>query len=556
MSDITPGVTNNVPIGTDVFGDTLNPTTIVNYVLLVRTNVPAVIGINASGGPAAPPPQPGFPGQPPGPGVIGQAGAGGDADGVRGNGSGSFSGVAGFGDQAGGGTGVYGQGTGPSSQGIRGIGGMGPNTRPADSAGVYGQGGPASTGVVGQAGTGDADGVRGFAAGDFSGVAGFGDPAGNGTGVYGQGNGRFAPGVRGYGGNAPPTAPIDAAGVYGQGGAGNAYGVEGHGSGQFAGVAGFGPDSENSSPVSPAGVYGQAGAGNANGVEGRGSGNFAGVAGFGDATNTANSGIGVFALGGAPQPLSGNFGGPGVYAIGNGGPGYTQLNQSVGVYGIGGAGDAPGVLGQGGSTAADGVQGSSGSGAGVSGQSGTGVGVIASSGSHTDLVATGTIGLIAGTTAPMGTAGQFDGNVVIGGSLTVGGVKSAAVPFPDGSHRRLYCMESPENWFEDFGFGELSNGEAQVQLDPGFSAIVEGEGYHVFITEYEGNNALYVTQRTSAGFVVRTTAQTATGTFSYRVVAKRKDIAAPRFEEVQVSGEGPRAHARPADLCSRQASAA
>ena len=110
--------------------------------------------------------------------------------------------------------------------------------------------------------------------------------------------------------------------------------------------------------------------------------------------------------------------------------------------------------------------------------------------------------------------------------------------------------------FEDFGFGELSNGEARVPLDPGFSAIVEGEGYHVFITEYEGNNALYVTQRTSAGFVVRATAQTATGTFSYRVVAKRKDIRAPRFEEVQVSGEGPLALARPADLCTCQASAA
>jgi hypothetical protein len=116
MSDITPGVTNNVPIGTDVFGDTFNPTTIVNYVLLVRTSVPATIGINAIGGPAEPPPQPGFPGQPPGPGVIGQAGAGGDADGVRGNGSGSFSGVAGFADSgatANSGIGVFGRGGGP-----------------------------------------------------------------------------------------------------------------------------------------------------------------------------------------------------------------------------------------------------------------------------------------------------------------------------------------------------------------------------------------------------------------------------------------------------------
>ncbi|MBV8093549.1 MAG: hypothetical protein JO110_09995 [Acetobacteraceae bacterium] len=388
-----------------------------------------------------------------------------------------------------------------------GVIGQGGPTR----AGVVGQGGSGSEGVVGQAGTGNADGVRGFGTGDFSGVAGFGDPAGNGTGVYGQGNGRFAQGVRGIGGGGANTAPIDAAGVYGQAGSGNAYGVEGRGSGQFAGVAGFGPNSENSSPVSPAGVFGQAGPGNANGVEGRGSGNFAGVAGFGDATNTANSGIGVFAVGGAPQPLSGNFGGPGVYAVGNGGPAYTQLNQSVGVYGVGGAGDAPGVLGQGGTTAADGMQGSSGSGNGIFGQSGSGVGVRAESGSATGLVARGVTGLIASTLAQNGIAGQFNGNVAVGGSLTVAGAISMAVTFPDGSDRRLYSMESPESWLEDFGFGELSNGEAEVRLDPGFGSVVNGDAYHVFITEYGDNNALYVAERSGASFLVRAKGAKANG---------------------------------------------
>jgi hypothetical protein len=49
-------------------------------------------------------------------------------------------------------------------------------------------------------------------------------------------------------------------------------------------------------------------------------------------------------------------------------------------------------------------------------------------------------------------AGAFYGSVVVSGNFTVvGGAKSAAVPHPDGSHRRLYCLESPESWFEDFG---------------------------------------------------------------------------------------------------------
>jgi hypothetical protein len=324
--------------------------------------------------------------------------------------------------------------------------------------------------------------------------------------------------------------------VYGQGGDGNAHGVEGRGNGSFAGVAGFGEAAPTTPPVTAAGVYGQGGFGNNNGVEGRGTGNVAGVAGFGDASPTANSGIGVFAVGGAPAPGTVNSGGPGVHAIGAGGAGFTPLNLAVGVYGLGGAGNAPGVLGQAGSAVADGVHGSSVSGNGVLGESGNGVGVRATSTSSTALVAVGTTGLFASSSAAGGTAGQFDGNLfVVNGNFTVtGGTKSVAVPFPDGSHRRLYCVESPENWFEDFGFGELSKGEAEVRLDPGFRSVVNGDGYHVFITEYGDNNALYVAERTGASFLVRAKAANANGTFSYRVVAKRKDIAAPRFDKVDL----------------------
>jgi hypothetical protein len=71
----------------------------------------------------------------------------------------------------------------------------------------------------------------------------------------------------------------------------------------------------------------------------------------------------------------------------------------------------------------------------------------------------------------------------------VNGTKSAAVPFPDGSRRLLYTMESPESWFEDFGISQLLNGNAEVTLDPGFAAIVTSDVYHVFISEYGDNNA-------------------------------------------------------------------
>jgi hypothetical protein len=571
MSDITPGETNHVPIGTDVLGDTFNPTAIVNYVLLVRTPIGTITGIEAVGGPAMADGTfadgPGGAGvigrggnavvgnlanygfgagagvigrggdaareqnqqQPPAAGVIGQAGAGGDADGVRGFGSGRFSGVAGFGDSgatANSGIGVYGQGGGPQ--------------QPAPGQPPH-AGGPGVRGIGGSNEFGS----------DANGVEGFG--SGSGAGVFGAGKGVAAPGVRGIGFGGPNTVPGDPCGVYGQAGEGTANGVEGHGSHEGAGVAGFGDPSGrgpgvvgtgrgsgapgvkgfgaggvDTVSISACGVYGQAGSGNSNGVEGRGNGNFAGVAGFGDVSLSAAGGIGVFAVGGAPRAASGQPGGPGVYAVGFGGPAFTPLNQTAGVYGVGGASDGPGV------------RGFSASGNGVYGESGDGVGVRASSGTATGLVAEGSIGLIASTTAPSGNAAQFDGNVTVSGNFTVfGKLKSVAVPFPDGSYRQLYCVESPENWFEDFGFGELSDGKARVQLDPGFRSVVNSDAYHVFITEYEDNNALFVADRTSAGFLVRAKASKANGKFGYRVVAKRKDVAPPRFPEVQLPSDRP-----------------
>jgi hypothetical protein len=134
-------------------------------------------------------------------------------------------------------------------------------------------------------------------------------------------------------------------------------------------------------------------------------------------------------------------------------------------------------------------------------------------------------------------AGAFYGSVLVGGAFTVFGAKSAAVPHPDGSHRRLYCMESPESWFEDFGESTLACGQAEVMLDPDFAAVADLSKYHVFLTEYDAHNDLYVTERSANGFLVKAKDDASSGAFSWRVVAKRKDIPAPRFETVTVPHE-------------------
>ena len=139
-------------------------------------------------------------------------------------------------------------------------------------------------------------------------------------------------------------------------------------------------------------------------------------------------------------------------------------------------------------------------------------------------------------------AGFFGGDVVVfNANLYVSGTKSAVVPFPDGSHRQLYCMESPESWFEDFGFGQLMEGRAAIQLDPDFAATVSTDDYHVFIAEYDDHNALFVTNRTETGFEVRAKTSASAAKFSYRVVARRKDIAPARLAKVTLPSPSVRA---------------
>ena len=152
--------------------------------------------------------------------------------------------------------------------------------------------------------------------------------------------------------------------------------------------------------------------------------------------------------------------------------------------------------------------------------------------------APGAAALVGATNGVAGAfAGAFYGAVIVGGDFTVFGAKSAAVPHPDGSHRRLYCVESPDSWFEDFGDAALVNGVADITIDPDFAAVIDSSKYQVFLTEYDDHRGLYVTDRTPCGFRVRAKTGDASGPFSWRLVAKRRDIAGERFATVTAPPE-------------------
>ena len=62
------------------------------------------------------------------------------------------------------------------------------------------------------------------------------------------------------------------------------------------------------------------------------------------------------------------------------------------------------------------------------------------------------------------------------------------------------------------------------------------DDYHVFLTGYDDFD-LRVSEQTAAGFLVTSREPTAKGRFSWRLVARRKDIAGPRFERVTIPQE-------------------
>jgi hypothetical protein len=176
-----------------------------------------------------------------------------------------------------------------------------------------------------------------------------------------------------------------------------------------------------------------------------------------------------------------------------------------------------------------GVYGTSDLGPGVIGTSKAAIGIYGFSSGNAGVVGETIDGFAGGyfaCTNPQHWAGYFDGNVHITGNLTVAGpMKGAVVPFPDGTQRVLLCMESPEAWFEDFGSGKLKRGRAVVKIDGDFAKVIKRGDYHVFLTPRGDCRGLYVRRQSGTSFEMRELAGgTSSAAFSYRIVARRKDV--------------------------------
>ena len=238
---------------------------------------------------------------------------------------------------------------------------------------------------------------------------------------------------------------------------------------------------------------------------------------------------------------------------GTGTPAVEAINESASgdAYGIYGASDAPtgiGILGQ--ATVPSVTFGNS--------TGGLPVGVIGDTG------ATGGAGLLATADSGYAVYGLNNGSYVTGlflnksttlsyaleagtlfqnctvntaGDLQCTGTQAAVMPLPDQRAVQLYAVQSPENWFEDFGSGQLSGGSAVITLEPTFAQTVNtGAEYHVFLTPNGDSRGLFVTAKSATSFEVREQGGGASSvTFDYRIVAKRKGYEGVRMADVTES---------------------
>lgn len=119
----------------------------------------------------------------------------------------------------------------------------------------------------------------------------------------------------------------------------------------------------------------------------------------------------------------------------------------------------------------------------------------------------------------------------------VNGTKGAIVDASVGQVK-LYCQESPEIWFEDFGEGQLSSGRTRVELDPLFLETVTTNDQHpmkVFIQLNDDCNGVYVKRGVNGFDVIELQGGKSNASFTYRVVAKRKGYENLRLEKTEVA---------------------
>ncbi len=107
------------------------------------------------------------------------------------------------------------------------------------------------------------------------------------------------------------------------------------------------------------------------------------------------------------------------------------------------------------------------------------------------------------------------------------GSNSTLIKDANGTPRIMFSPEAPEIVFQDFGTGQLANGEAYIELDPILKQSLFIDANHplkVYVTLEGDCNGVYVTNKSANGFTVKELqGGTSNAPFSWQIVANRAD---------------------------------
>lgn len=124
-----------------------------------------------------------------------------------------------------------------------------------------------------------------------------------------------------------------------------------------------------------------------------------------------------------------------------------------------------------------------------------------------------------------------NGDGVLGGGqdykIIGTGSVSTLIDGPDGTPRVMFAPEAPEILFQDFGVGQLINGEVRIEIDPILRKSIHVDDQNplkVYVTLEGDCKGVYVTNKSGEGFTVKELqGGTSNAAFSWQLVASRAD---------------------------------
>jgi hypothetical protein len=111
------------------------------------------------------------------------------------------------------------------------------------------------------------------------------------------------------------------------------------------------------------------------------------------------------------------------------------------------------------------------------------------------------------------------------------GTVSCSVQDTKGNYVVMHAPETPEDYYEDYGQGQLMNGKVHIDMDPNYAKNICVNDKHplrVFVQLYGDCKGVYVTHTTATGFdVVELDGGTSNTPFQYQIIGNAADAVMP-----------------------------